>query len=1029
MNVEEIIATELIKANPKNTGLLSKTNTKNKYNKFGLNPLFTILNKDFNKQLIRDYEKQKRTKKQIITKKYLETNQKDIIRLYQEYYPDDYEEILTKHLIDHKNEPRLDFLHIGLDDITRSIPISLDDITAYTKRGGYSNYVFSLQARPNIIVFDFDLQVTPEEIEKIKQDLRKYLYLLEYKPSNGHLHVYLNGTEENTLDYTNSPDHINTLFTRAEDVIAIDVFKNARKVIGCCSPNNDYEIVYNEKPSKTIGLKQAINLLAKSLGYTVNTKFLESLLKPEVSTPINVPQSNSNSNSKNRSNSNRPVERKTRPTTEENKAEVIEHATPLFNALKKGIREKTYRAFTGALLNHEYEEKTIEEIITAVHNGTKDEEKVRLGSVRSCFKGYHNGSNLYGWTTFNDIMTNIIENQKGKNKTELTQRLAKLNRVIKSHDKQTVYNPEAEKDYTVLDNGLIMDVEEHLIFTYNSKTGDKYIKMTANITGVTVYEEKHINKEITKEKQRNGDLKTLYSLEYTTVTGAKGHTPPEDVDVLTNLLNKETFTRDDKKTKEIIKNIIEYYIIHDKAVYKQITPPEGFYLDIKNNNIAYIGLTEEITEYIEKEDITAEEIKEVLLEYEDLSNYYKDKIKFIANTISGCQLPLTYINKQITEEYNIQTPVIRGVSLTGASGTGKSYNSQFILKFSGVPIQDENIQLYSSINTIYRYAEQCKKSTLPLMIDEADGLANPISPYDNELSRDIKASLTSMIVRKKSNDQGKTLTSYPNYRNIVFSSNAQFNPDYGNRRRLTSQVYSLTEQVTPEDVDIKNLNYPDNKERVTLNKFFGIFINVLKHKIEYINSNENKETGICDIFSNKDFTKNIILDMYNIAEIDTDLSNMLYNYNTDTYNADINPVDTFDIIKHALYNYILSIINETIKPNNPDEDEQKTLTGGSIYNLQDLTKTLYFEIIRGNITGIYTAVNKAPNTKEDLEIVLTKDLVDILNNNSYDIQVTLKDLESPVNGKYTVVKKIGSRGVRLTLKDLVNNIFIYNVDN
>ena len=92
--------------------------------------------------------------------------------------------------------------------------------------------------------------------------------------------------------------------------------------------------------------------------------------------------------------------------------------------------------------------------------------------------------------------------------------------------------------------------------------------------------------------------------------------------------------------------------------------------------------------------------------------------------------------------------------------------------------------------------------------------------------------------------------------------------------------------------------------------------------------------------------------------------------------------------------------------------------------VKELTNILYFEIIKGNIQGISTAVSKAPNTKEDLDIVLTKELVDILNTNSYDIQITLKDLERPVNGKYTVVKKIGSRGVRLTLNDLINNISI-----
>lgn len=1007
--ITEIKKTELIKDSPQNTGLLSKTNSKSSYNKFGLNPLFTILNNDFNKQLIKDFDKQMKTKKQIINRDYLETNQKDIIRLYKEYYPETFEETLTKQLIDHNNKPRLDFFHIGLDSLTRSLPISLDDITAYSKRGGYNNYVFSFEARPNIIVFDFDLRVTSEDIEKIKQDLRKYLYLLEYKESNGHLHVYINGTSEKRLDYTNSPDHKNTLFTHDEDVIAIDVFKGAKKVIGCCSPNNDYEIIYNEHPPKNIGLKQAIQLLAKSLGYTVNNKFLEDLLNPETKKVF----TSTSSNKKNNSNSNvTAFERVTRDTTEANKKEVTEHATPLFNKLEnKGIRETMYRALTGALLKHGYKEEIIEDLVNSIHKQTNDKDN-RLNSVRSCFKGYYQGNNLFGWTKFNELVTGATKDKK------LLKHLALLKKSIYSHDKQAVYNPEDEKDYIMLDNGLIMDTVDHIIFTYNNKNDTKNIKMSADITGVTIYTERHVNPLI------ESNLK-LYSVEYTTVTGSKGHTTPEDIDVLTGLLNKETFTRDDKKTKEILKNIIEYFIIEEKATYKQITPPEGFYLDVETNNISYIGLTETITEYIEK-DLTSEDIKEVLLEYEDLSNYYKDQEKYIANTISGCQLPLTYLNKQISEEYSIQTPDIRAVSMTGTSGAGKSYNCEFILKFSSIPIENKNIKLYSSINTIYRYAEQCIKSTLPLMIDEADGIAYPKTTYDIDLSRDIKASITSMYVREKSNDQGKTLTSYHNYRNIVINSNAQFQPDYGNRRRLTSQIYTLTEKIRPEDVETKNIGYPDNKERVTLNKFFGIFINILIHKIDTLNHEENKDTAICDVFSNKDFTKNIILEMYNKAKLDTEISNMIYNYNTDTFNADINPVDTLEIIRHTLYNYIISAVNENLKPNNPKDSEniQQTLDNidKQLYNVDNLKEILFNAITKGNIKGITTAVNKMPDRIEDLEIALTQDILHILNDNK-DIQITLKDLVEPTGGKYTVVKRLGKRAVRLTLNGLIINIF------
>ena len=68
--------------------------------------------------------------------------------------------------------------------------------------------------------------------------------------------------------------------------------------------------------------------------------------------------------------------------------------------------------------------------------------------------------------------------------------------------------------------------------------GTKNIKMSADITGVTIYTEKHVNPLI------KSNLK-LYSVEYTTATGIKAHTTPEDIDILTGLLNKETFNWSD----------------------------------------------------------------------------------------------------------------------------------------------------------------------------------------------------------------------------------------------------------------------------------------------------------------------------------------------------------------------------------------------------------------------------------------------------------------------------------------------------
>ena len=431
MVTQNIKETQLILVNTKNTGLLSKVDDNNKKNKFGLNPLFTILNTDFSPEFKKDYERQRTKQAEIINREYVESKQKDIIRLFKEVYPEDFEEKLTYCLNKNNKFNRVSF-QTGLDTVTRSLPISLTDIEAYTKRGGYVSYVFSHEARPEIIVFDFDNFITPEEVETIKKTFRKYLYLMEYKEHSGHLHIYLNSTIEDEITYTNQTKE--TLFKDEENNrINIDVFKASKRVTGCSTPYNEYTIIYDEKPPKTIELRKAINLLGKCLGINVNNQFLETILNPE---KAEVPQvENSKENEDNNStnyNSNNYFNDITPPkeTPQENKRKIIQEATPLFNFMDKSHnRETLYRSLTGALIKHGYTEKTIEEIVISIQKNTPDREN-RISSVRSCFKGQRKGDHLYRFSNFEGLIKGATEDP------EILTHLKELKKTINEHDKK-----------------------------------------------------------------------------------------------------------------------------------------------------------------------------------------------------------------------------------------------------------------------------------------------------------------------------------------------------------------------------------------------------------------------------------------------------------------------------------------------------------------------------------------------------------------------------------------------------------------
>lgn len=381
--------THLIQSSPENTGLLPSDKW-HVQNKRPINPLRTILNKTFKPEIAEEC-------KGNIDVEFLEEHQKGIIEAYSNYYGEDWKTILTEEL-----EKSKDFLGTGLvqhgDKSPRSIHLSLDQWKNYLANGGYNDYCFSCEARPDIIVFDFDYKLTEDQLQKIEKAFKKELYVIEINTEKGTSHIYLQGEDDTAITKVKAGLKENKEDTTPLD---IDIFKGGLKHVACTTPSRNYKIIYDGKPQRSISTRKAVTMLSKTLNYNLDKKVLEEILQPTTH-----PQKTTTT--------------KTTKTGEitvaaidelgtQKEINLIENAIPIFTKLSgKGIREELYKSFTGALLSHSFNNHRTLQVMTNIYNNTDDKDP-RLTTVNNCIDRYQEGKKITGWSRFNKL---IRENTK-----------------------------------------------------------------------------------------------------------------------------------------------------------------------------------------------------------------------------------------------------------------------------------------------------------------------------------------------------------------------------------------------------------------------------------------------------------------------------------------------------------------------------------------------------------------------------------------------------------------------------------------
>lgn len=476
--------TNLVQSSPENTGLLPSDEW-HVQNKRPINPLRTILNRTFTPKMKKECEGN-------IDVEYLEEHQEGIIEAYSNYYGEDWETILAAEL-----EKSKDFLGTGLvqhgDKSPRSIHLSLDQWETYLTNGGYNDYCFSCEARPDIIVFDFDLKLTEDQLQKIEKTFNKELYVIEINTEKGTSHIYLQGEDDTAITKVKAGLKENK---EDETPLDIDIFKGGLKHIACTTPSRKYKIIYDGNPQRSISTRKAITMLSKTLNYYLDKEKLEEILQPKQ-------QQQKTTTTKATATGEIKVT-STSETDNERSVAIVENAIPIFTKLAgKGIREELYKGLAGALLRNGFNNAATFQIMSQIYEHTDDEDP-RLTTVNNAIDRYQNGETTTGWKTFNKT----VKDNKGKHRIGRNlQRLADAIFINKPPVERKL-NPITEKIETsisIVDDGTvgILVNDEDQQFTELEETsgneGKYIISNSYNDFKIIVdYEHKNIAKRLSK---------------------------------------------------------------------------------------------------------------------------------------------------------------------------------------------------------------------------------------------------------------------------------------------------------------------------------------------------------------------------------------------------------------------------------------------------------------------------------------------------------------------------------------------------
>lgn len=809
----------MIQENPENIGILpSQEYFLTGSRKQAINPLRTVLNNTFT----REFKQQLKNPKKIDFK-YIEEHQEGIIEAYTNCYGEKGKQFLQQEM-----ENTTFSLAKGLAEhegkSPRSIPITQEQWDKYITNGGYEDHVFNCEARPDILVFDFDYELTKNQLQKIQKEFKKYLWVIEKNTEKGTSHIYIQCDDDTTITKVKAGIRENE---EDKEPLDIDIFKGRKGYVCGASPSRPYQIIYDEKPEKKISTKEAVKKLSEALGCYLDKNVLEEIVQPQqkherTTTTTTTPEGEITVTSNN-------------PEETQRQTIIIENAIPIFKKVAGNhVREDLYKGLSGALLRHGFNNQSTREIMTQIYNNTDDEDP-RLTTVENAIKRYQNGEKINGWRVFSKKV-----NEQNNNKRRLGKYLENIGNAIFQHEPKTIerINPKTktiEKQVMITDtagqnSSMYEEVEEDTEGAIISKECEditKYEVANTNNHEYTIiidYEKSTISRKtlkITKQGVKEEDSLIITAVPINLVVY-------NDIICNTGRQYQCTWIFNDGTEQEIVgdvplhtKTLLKGAGVWNKtqlqntisAVFGDLTRTKAYNTTMKNTpqqkGFYYDKTTEEIiTVDHEVTKPTKKQLKEALQLLEEYHksfgyNYFnpqepegKGWIKDTTNPeekkpifkidadrlavfLRWClNAPFHYVRKQFgmtNDKY---------IFLSGESGVGKTYGYlQAGLFMLGVEEPKEFIVSGGS-NSKAQISKNLAKTTFPVLIDEGDRIFN-----DEALTSLLKHSIQGLYSRDVTDMDTNRLVKEPALAPLGFSANNIF---YDTEKGgLTNRVITL----------------------------------------------------------------------------------------------------------------------------------------------------------------------------------------------------------------------------------------------
>lgn len=303
---------------------------------------------------------------------------------------------------------------------------------------------------------------------------------------------------------------------------------------------------------------------------------------------------------------------------------------------------------------------------------------------------------------------------------------------------------------------------------------------------------------------------TKYTITFTTNKGANISLGPLTLaDMSKELMEKTSLVYKPRVLKERLNAVINAYIAHRKVEYKTEIEREGFFWIEGKLRMSKVACMKD------QPEPTKEQVRDALNFIAEIKERFyatPTQIERLAHLIKWALVaPYDFARRQagITSVSNNFLPRL---DLYGEPNSGKTNGTKYaVLGMYGLAFNDEHVLAYGSCDTQPRFINKTSRSTMPVIIDEADELTHWAKERHAERMLSLLKNQTTQIAPRttltKESDEiiGYSLSPY------IITHNSDRIDEDGFLKRVTSIQHTTEDKKTDlqmkqfEDYMVKNI--------------------------------------------------------------------------------------------------------------------------------------------------------------------------------------------------------------------------------